>query len=92
MQSRAVVCCATVPPAGLGLAACSSGSSSPSANPTTTAASSISMDSDLTVNQAGGQVDITVGKGDVSHVTMANVEASNGVVHLMSGVLMPPAS
>jgi uncharacterized surface protein with fasciclin (FAS1) repeats len=48
--------------------------------------------SDLTVNEAGGQVNITDGKGNVAHVTTANIKASNGVVHVISGVLIPPAS
>jgi uncharacterized surface protein with fasciclin (FAS1) repeats len=48
--------------------------------------------SDLTVSEGGGQVDITDGKGSVAHVTTANIKASNGVIHLISGVLIPPAS
>ena len=47
---------------------------------------------DLTVSENGGQVDITDGKGNVAHVTMANIKASNGVIHIISAVLMPPAS
>ena len=48
--------------------------------------------SDLTVSETGGLVDITDGKGNVAHVTTANIKASNGVVHVISGVLIPPAS
>jgi uncharacterized surface protein with fasciclin (FAS1) repeats len=47
---------------------------------------------DLTVSENGGQVNITDGKGNVAHVTTANIKASNGVIHIISGVLMPPAS
>jgi uncharacterized surface protein with fasciclin (FAS1) repeats len=47
---------------------------------------------DLAVSENGGQVDITDGKGNVAHVTMANIKASNGVIHIISAVLMPPAS
>jgi uncharacterized surface protein with fasciclin (FAS1) repeats len=46
----------------------------------------------VSVSQTGGQVDLTDGKGNVVHVTTANIKASNGVIHLISGVLMPPAS
>ena len=47
---------------------------------------------ELTVSENGGQVDITDGKGNVAHVTTANIKASNGVIHIISAVLMPPAS
>jgi uncharacterized surface protein with fasciclin (FAS1) repeats len=47
---------------------------------------------DLTVSENGGPVDITDGKGNVAHITTANIKASNGIIHIISTVLMPPAS
>ena len=47
---------------------------------------------DVTVSENGGQVQITDGKGNTVHVTTADIKASNGVVHVISGVLLPPSS
>ncbi len=46
----------------------------------------------LTVSENGGHVDITDGKNNVAHVTTANIKASNGVIHIIGAVLMPPPS
>jgi uncharacterized surface protein with fasciclin (FAS1) repeats len=45
---------------------------------------------DLIVKEAGpGKLTITDGKGDVAHVTIANVLQSNGVIHVIDTVLLP---
>ena len=45
---------------------------------------------DLTVKEAGpGKLSITDAKGDVAHVTIANVLQSNGVIHVIDTVLLP---
>ena len=46
----------------------------------------------VTVAESGGTVDITDGKGGTVKVTEANIKASNGVIHVINGVLLPPAS
>ncbi len=43
----------------------------------------------LTVQKAGKGVTVTDAKGDVAHVTTANVMQSNGVVHVIDHVLLP---
>ena len=43
----------------------------------------------LTVKMAGKGIDVIDGKGDVAHVTTANVMQSNGVVHVIDHVLLP---
>lgn len=43
----------------------------------------------LTVKPYGKSLEIVDAKGGVSHVTIANVEQSNGVVHVIDTVLMP---
>lgn len=46
----------------------------------------------VTVGASGGSVHITDGKGGTVQVTQANIAASNGVIHVINGVLLPPAS
>jgi uncharacterized surface protein with fasciclin (FAS1) repeats len=48
--------------------------------------------SDLAVSENGGPVNSKDGNGNMARVTMANIKASNGVIHIISAVLMPPAS
>jgi len=43
----------------------------------------------LVASTAGGQVLITDAKGRVAHVTIADVEQSNGVIHVVDSVLLP---
>jgi uncharacterized surface protein with fasciclin (FAS1) repeats len=44
---------------------------------------------ELTVKKAGGKVTITDAKGGSSTVTIADVNQSNGVIHVIDTVLMP---
>ena len=44
---------------------------------------------DLTVTAMGDMVMLTDAKGGMSHVTIANVMQSNGVIHVVDTVLMP---
>ena len=45
---------------------------------------------ELIVKEAGpGKLTITDAKGDVAHVTIANVMQSNGVIHVIDTVLLP---
>ena len=44
----------------------------------------------LTVTQSGGHILITDAAGGVSTVTIADVNQSNGVIHVVDTVLMPP--
>ena len=45
---------------------------------------------ELIVKEAGpGKLSITDAKGDVAHVTIANVLQSNGVIHVIDTVLLP---
>jgi uncharacterized surface protein with fasciclin (FAS1) repeats len=44
---------------------------------------------ELTVRNAGGKVTLTDAKGDTSTVTIADVNQSNGVIHVVDTVLMP---
>ncbi len=46
----------------------------------------------FTVNDTNGKLTITDGKGNTVDIVQTNIIASNGVVHVISGVLMPPAS
>lgn len=46
----------------------------------------------FTVNDTDGKLSITDGKGNTVKIVQTNIIASNGVVHVISGVLMPPAS
>ena len=46
----------------------------------------------FTVSTAGGKVTITDGKGRTAQVIKANITASNGVIHVINGVLLPPAA
>ncbi len=43
----------------------------------------------LTVTQKGKALDITDEKGDVAHVTISDVNQSNGVIHVIDTVLIP---
>jgi uncharacterized surface protein with fasciclin (FAS1) repeats len=43
----------------------------------------------LTVRNSGGRISIIDAKGDVSMVTIPNVNQSNGVIHVVNTVLMP---
>ena len=44
---------------------------------------------DVTVNVAGGKVSLTDALGGTSNVTAVDVQASNGVIHVIDTVLMP---
>jgi len=44
----------------------------------------------FTVTTANGKVAITDGKGTTVRVIKANIVASNGVIHVINGVLLPP--
>ncbi|WP_424628916.1 fasciclin domain-containing protein [Bradyrhizobium sp. SYSU BS000235] len=44
---------------------------------------------ELTVKNAGGKVTLTDAKGETSTVTIADVNQSNGVIHVIDTVLMP---
>jgi uncharacterized surface protein with fasciclin (FAS1) repeats len=44
---------------------------------------------DLTVKNSGGKVTLTDAKGGTSTVTIADVNQSNGVIHVVDTVLMP---
>jgi uncharacterized surface protein with fasciclin (FAS1) repeats len=46
----------------------------------------------ISASKNGGHVDLTDGNGNVVQVTMAKTKASNGVIHMISGVLTPPAA
>ena len=46
----------------------------------------------VTVAESGGKVTITDGTGKTVQVTEADLHASNGVVHVINGVLLPPGS
>ena len=46
----------------------------------------------VTVHSAGGTVTVTDGTGKTVQVTEADLRASNGVVHVINGVLLPPGS
>ena len=43
----------------------------------------------LTVRNSGGRISIVDAKGGVSRVTIANVNQSNGVIHVVNSVLLP---
>ncbi|MGD0746752.1 MAG: fasciclin domain-containing protein [Acidimicrobiales bacterium] len=45
----------------------------------------------FTVSTTGGKVTITDGKDRTAQVVKANITASNGVIHVINGVLLPPA-
>ena len=44
---------------------------------------------DLTVNVDGDAVSLTDAAGGTVNVTATDVDASNGVIHVIDGVLMP---
>ena len=44
----------------------------------------------FTVSTANGKVAITDGKGTTVRVIKTNIVASNGVIHVINGVLLPP--
>jgi transforming growth factor-beta-induced protein len=44
---------------------------------------------DITVNRTGNDVSITDSNGNVSNVTLADVQIENGVVHVIDAVLLP---
>ena len=48
--------------------------------------------SSFTVSTANGKVTITDGKGSTVQVIKTNIGASNGVIHVINGVLLPAAS
>ncbi len=43
----------------------------------------------LTVTKAGKGLDVTDAKGDVAHITIADVMQSNGVIHVIDTVMLP---
>jgi len=47
---------------------------------------------DVTLKVTDGKVTIVDGQGDVARVVMADIPASNGVVHVIDTVLLPPSS
>jgi uncharacterized surface protein with fasciclin (FAS1) repeats len=44
---------------------------------------------ELTVTDMGNKVMVTDAKGNVAHVTIANVYQKNGLIHVVDAVLMP---
>ena len=46
----------------------------------------------FTVNSANGKLTITDGKGRTVQIIKTNIIASNGVIHVINGVLLPPAA
>ena len=44
---------------------------------------------ELTLKDDGGKVTVTDESGNVAHVTIADVEQSNGVIHVIDKVLLP---
>jgi len=44
---------------------------------------------ELTLTRGDGTIDVTDAKGDVAKVTIADVRQSNGVIHVIDGVLLP---
>jgi uncharacterized surface protein with fasciclin (FAS1) repeats len=46
---------------------------------------------DLTVSVADGTVVLEDGQGNEAMVTQTDVEASNGVIHVIDAVLLPPS-
>jgi uncharacterized surface protein with fasciclin (FAS1) repeats len=46
----------------------------------------------FTVNDTGGKLTITDGKGNTANIIQTNIVASNGVIHVINAVLIPPAS
>ena len=43
----------------------------------------------LTVEEKGGKLELIDAKGDKSMITIADVDQSNGVIHVVDTVLMP---
>ncbi|MGE0231381.1 MAG: fasciclin domain-containing protein [Flavobacteriaceae bacterium] len=43
----------------------------------------------FTAKTEGGKITITDGQGNVAHVTIADVDQSNGVIHVIDHVLLP---
>ena len=43
----------------------------------------------LTVTQKGKTISITDAKGDTARVTIADVDQSNGVIHVINKVMLP---
>jgi uncharacterized surface protein with fasciclin (FAS1) repeats len=46
---------------------------------------------DATVSVDGGTVTIADDQGDMARVVTADIPASNGVIHVIDTVLLPPA-
>ena len=46
---------------------------------------------DFTISVENGDVFITDGQGNKAMVTQTDIEASNGVIHVIDAVLLPPA-
>lgn len=44
----------------------------------------------FTVTSTGGKLFITDGKGNVAHIVTTDIVASNGVIHVIDAVLLPP--
>ena len=44
------------------------------------------------MNSANGKFTITDGKGRTVQIIKTNIIASNGVIHVINGVLLPPAA
>ncbi len=44
---------------------------------------------DLTFTESGSNIDVTDAKGDVSEITIADVNQSNGVIQVINKVLLP---
>ncbi|MGR3540618.1 MAG: fasciclin domain-containing protein [Hasllibacter sp.] len=49
----------------------------------------INADARLCITSAGGGVTIADGTGEVANVVVANIEASNGIIHVIDKVLRP---
>jgi uncharacterized surface protein with fasciclin (FAS1) repeats len=46
----------------------------------------------FTVNSANGKLTITDGRGRTVQIIKTNIIASNGVIHVINGVLLPPSA
>ncbi len=44
----------------------------------------------FTVNSTGGKLTITDGKGNTANIVTTDIMASNGVIHVIDAVLLPP--
>jgi uncharacterized surface protein with fasciclin (FAS1) repeats len=43
----------------------------------------------ISVSVAGGTISLTDGRGDTVHIVRSDITASNGIIHVVDGVLLP---